>query len=998
MTEMDNAPVTGHILLKYSFQNERVRSSMTEDEWNTLGSDARTYLCTISPSLDKAFTKHSFPPGYATEEWSPGAKMVFWARFNEWIRMGIDPRDHWGMFSIQIPGKTGNQCHGFFNKCSSHGFVFPQLSIANQHCLSEMEDKLFKSIATLLVARAKASTSQNEDSRLGTQKLSPGRAMHAGITLCYAVPILQLFARVDEFIDLCSLQVIQSGRHQARFISHLLDTRYQIESSGSPILIDSILEELGFLAHEQQDVHEMLVRLTGKLLDEFNGTYRTQFCKLVCLDMRSHITEESNEIESIEMVTSVELKVPDHDCGIDELVDSYFQTVDVIKQPQILFLHLLRYKVVQPVFSQQQSLQFHARKITTKINCVRKLRLQPNDQDYTLSGEVYHLGDTIHSGHYVALLYNDTSTILVDGSVTRFVTEDDFVLQHLTTNGQLVLAIYSRDVHIRCSFPVNSDSMNHPRADTCDHWDKQSSQKLSSPLVCNLATARNSGTACQIFRKRAAPELTYRCLSPRSVKLVEHVPKDPHHQFLSTKEKIYIANMAGRGVSVSKIAALTGRHKTTVSRFLSSEKEVVSRTRSSMLHDEKIQGIILNESMTLESKRLSCLRLAERVKHKYGIQMSKETVRQLRRIVGMRFLHPIPQCYLTETHKDNRVVFATNWLANHGHLLRRAPIIFSDESKICLEQSDKRLWRIPGECLDVEYISRQQHPVQIMIWGAVGVGYKSDLFCFEDTCNKETYIAMLESNGIFTGLDNLFGEFQYVFQQDNAPPHVAKQTIAWLKARAHLVENWPPRSPDLNPIEVLWALLKPKIDVSNINTADELFAKTKEAWKTIDQEAVDNICSSFEARLRVVLHLRGNTLNGHWTLVHKVHTALKQTDFTDVDEQISRVLSESTGEERVSEVQDAPLLQLSEMERNENQSASNTSSMTSDDEGYELALQEGESLRARQCGHTDHAEEDINDVRDSSCVSIVQEQSQNRFRFLVESLKGAIERLAFIFS
>ena len=86
------------------------------------------------------------------------------------------------------------------------------------------------------------------------------------------------------------------------------------------------------------------------------------------------------------------------------------------------------------------------------------------------------------------------------------------------------------------------------------------------------------------------------------------------------------------------------------------------------------------------------------------------------------------------------------------------------------------------------------------------------------------------------------------------------------------------------------------------------------------------------------------------------------------------------------------------MERNENQSASNTSSMTSDDEGYELALQEGESLRARQCGHTDHAEEDINDVRDSSCVSIVQEQSQNRFRFLVESLKGAIERLAFIFS
>ena len=296
MTEMGRARATGEILLKYSLQNERVRRSVTEDEWNSIGSDVRTYLCTISPSLDRAFAGHSFPPGYATEEWSPGAKMVFSARFNEWIQMGIDPRDHWGMFSIQIPGKTGKQCHGFFNKCRSHGIIFPQVSIPNQHSLSEMEDKLFKSIVTLLVARTKANKSQNEDSRLDTQKFFPGRAMHAGITMYYAVPILQLFARVDELIDLCSLQAIQSGRQQARFIAHLLDTRYQIESSGSPLLIDRILAELGFIAHEQQDVHEMLIRLTGKLLDEFNGTYRTQFCNLVCLDIRSHITEENHEI------------------------------------------------------------------------------------------------------------------------------------------------------------------------------------------------------------------------------------------------------------------------------------------------------------------------------------------------------------------------------------------------------------------------------------------------------------------------------------------------------------------------------------------------------------------------------------------------------------------------------------------------------------------------------------------------------------------------------
>ncbi|XP_059384661.1 putative nuclease HARBI1, partial [Carassius carassius] len=49
------------------------------------------------------------------------------------------------------------------------------------------------------------------------------------------------------------------------------------------------------------------------------------------------------------------------------------------------------------------------------------------------------------------------------------------------------------------------------------------------------------------------------------------------------------------------------------------------------------------------------------------------------------------------------------------------------------------------------------------------------------------------------------------FQHDNAKPHTAAITTAWLRRRRVRVLTWPACSPDLSPIENIWHIIKRKI-------------------------------------------------------------------------------------------------------------------------------------------------------------------------------------------
>ncbi len=70
--------------------------------------------------------------------------------------------------------------------------------------------------------------------------------------------------------------------------------------------------------------------------------------------------------------------------------------------------------------------------------------------------------------------------------------------------------------------------------------------------------------------------------------------------------------------------------------------------------------------------------------------------------------------------------------------------------------------------------------------------------------------------------DKLYGEADFIFQQNLAPAHTAKGTKSWFNDHDITVLDWPA---NLKPIEYLWDIFKSKMRNSGSNNPDELKAQ-----------------------------------------------------------------------------------------------------------------------------------------------------------------------------
>ena len=99
---------------------------------------------------------------------------------------------------------------------------------------------------------------------------------------------------------------------------------------------------------------------------------------------------------------------------------------------------------------------------------------------------------------------------------------------------------------------------------------------------------------------------------------------------------------------------------------------------------------------------------------------------------------------------------------------------------------------------------------------------------------------------------------KWVFQMDNDRKHTSKVVAKWLKDSKVKVLEWPSQSPDLNPIENLWAELKKRVRARRPKNLTQLHQLCQEEWAKIHPTYCGKLVEGYPKRLTKVKQFKGN--------------------------------------------------------------------------------------------------------------------------------------------
>ncbi len=227
-----------------------------------------------------------------------------------------------------------------------------------------------------------------------------------------------------------------------------------------------------------------------------------------------------------------------------------------------------------------------------------------------------------------------------------------------------------------------------------------------------------------------------------------------------------------------------------------------------------------------ENRHASSLQLSKEVESQTGVTISRDTIRRTLQRNGMHGKKPL----LKPRHKKAHLEFARAHADKDEDYWDS--ILWSDETKINVFGTDgfKTVWRRKGE----------EYKEKVLMWGCMSAAGVGELHFIDGIMNSQMYCSILKEK-MLPSLHAL-GRCA-LFQHDNDPKHTSKATVGFLKKNRVKVIQWPSMSPDLNPIEHLWGILKRQVEHHSPSSIQSLKEVILEEWKKIDLAKCRRTCS-----------------------------------------------------------------------------------------------------------------------------------------------------------
>ncbi|GBM45385.1 Transposable element Tc3 transposase [Araneus ventricosus] len=214
---------------------------------------------------------------------------------------------------------------------------------------------------------------------------------------------------------------------------------------------------------------------------------------------------------------------------------------------------------------------------------------------------------------------------------------------------------------------------------------------------------------------------------------------------------------------------------------------------------------------------------------------------------------------LSKLHISKRLQWARNDISYDDKWIA---VLFSDERKWNLDGPDGNIkyWhdlrKEPGS-----FFSRQSGGGSVKVWAAFGFNDKVGLAFLDGRQNSPKYIETLENN-LFPFAENI-GVGNWEYQHDNAPIHTSNATKNYLNSTSVTVLQWPPISPELNPIENVWCIMSRKVyeNGGQFYLVNALKTAIESAWYNLEPEILQTLIMSLKKNVYDVILNNRKTLN-----------------------------------------------------------------------------------------------------------------------------------------